>query len=227
MLDDANPDDPSRDPPPPEDEDLPPPSVPTDIHAARAREGDPLSWATLETKVAQMLKEAFAHGWRLRQYTVEDLIQVTLTDIYRDFGNFNPEAGSSFRAWARQIAKHNHLDMCRKEGREDKNARGLVRLDQAGSDSSDNVGDKIADPDAQRPSMHARMNELSAAFRTALADLRPEARTVVELRVFESLPFEEIARRVGRNKVETVKAIFHRTMAKLRGDLDGHAGQPA
>ena len=232
MLDDSNPDDASRDPPSPDDEvlpdeDPPPPSLPTDVHAARARDGDPFSWATLEAKVTQMLKEAFAPGWRLRQYSVEDLIQVTLTDIYRDFGNFKPEAGSSFRAWARQIAKHNHLDMCRKEGREDKNARGLVHLDQSGSDSSDNLRDKIPDPDAHRPSMHARMHELSAAFRAALDDLRPEARMVVELRVFENLPFEEIARRVGRNKVETVKAIFHRAMEKLRGGLDGHAGVPA
>lgn len=222
MLDDLTPDDPSRDVPPPEDEDPPPPPSPTDIHAARARDGDPISWATLEPKVRQMLQEAFAPGWRLRQYSVEDLIQVTFLDIYRDFAKFKPEAGSSFRAWVRHIAKNNHLDMCRKEGREDKNARGLLHMDQPDSDGAGHMRDRLPDPDAHRPSMAARMNELSAAFREALDSLRPEARLIIELRDLEGLEFDEIKQRVGRNKVDTVKAIYYRAKAKLTDDLGGH-----
>lgn len=38
------------------------------------------------------------------------------------------------------------------------------------------------------PSMHARMSELSVAFRRALDELRPDARRVIELRDFEGLP---------------------------------------
>lgn len=167
--------------------------------------------------------KAYARGWRLRLYSVDDLIQATWLDVILDFAKFSPEAGSSFRAWVRQIAKNNYLDMCRKEGREDRNAHGLVHMDQPDSDSSGNLRDRLPDPNAHRPSMHARMNELSAAFRRALEGLRPEECRIIALRDFEELPFEAIAQQVERNKVDTVKAIYYRAKKKLGGGLGGHA----
>lgn len=107
MLDDPTPDDPSGDVAFPDDEDPPPSS--TEMHAARARRGDPLSWQTLETKVRQMLQETFGRRWSLRRSTLEDLIQVTLGDICRDFGKFKAEAGSGSTGTRRRARRQPHF----------------------------------------------------------------------------------------------------------------------
>ncbi len=206
----------------PSPRDVPPPSS-TIGHVARARDGDPFAWDTLEDKLRKMLTEAFGKERMPASYAVDDLINDTWLDVLRGLGGFSLEAGSSFRAWVMRIAQNNLKDRFRYDEKDRRKPPGLVHLDAPMGDTSGVLGDRVADPDAHRPSMHARRDELSAAFWALVKGLRKEARTIVELRIFHELPFEEIMHKVGRNKVDTVKAIFHRTMAKLRGELGGHA----
>ncbi len=204
---------------PPEDED-PKPQSSTNYHARRARDGDPLAWANLIPRLREMLLVAFARERFALGYTIEDLIGITLKDVLRDLGKFKFGPDANFRGWVMRIAKNNHLDLLRRADRDKSEPSDIRSLDD-GSDSSPGLRGRVPDKGGDTPSMHARLGELQDALRAALAKLRPETRRVIELHLFQHLSFKAIACKVGREKEETVKAIYHRGLEKLGGELEG------
>ncbi|MEO6811814.1 MAG: sigma-70 region 4 domain-containing protein, partial [Isosphaeraceae bacterium] len=70
----------------------------------------------------------------------------------------------------------------------------------------------------QRPGL-ADPDDLASELERSLARLRPEYRLVFTLYHEQALPYDEIARVVGR-PVGTVKTWLHRARAELADDLD-------
>ena len=68
------------------------------------------------------------------------------------------------------------------------------------------------------PSSEAILQEDAAALRAALGRLSPDYRRIVLLRNWERLPFDEIARRMGRS-TDAAKKLWARGFAQLRKEL--------
>jgi RNA polymerase sigma-70 factor (ECF subfamily) len=65
------------------------------------------------------------------------------------------------------------------------------------------------------PEKKEQRRETTARLVAALERLEPDRRTVVELRNFEGLPFEEVAQRMGRSNA-AVRKLWTRALDDLR-----------
>jgi RNA polymerase sigma-70 factor (ECF subfamily) len=135
----------------------------------------------------------------------EDLFQETFLKVIRAAPKYEPKA--AFSTWLYTIARNACLDRLKK-------IKGLpsVTLDGA-RDGEGSIKDHL--PDGGRgPDEAASMREMAQVVRGALKDLPPKKREVLVLRVFQGLPYEEIARIVGA-PLGTVKYRIHDAMKSL------------
>lgn len=118
---------------------------------------------------------------------------------------FDPERGSA-RAWLWTIAQ-NELRSWLRRGAVDDRARRKIRFDVR---VDEDVLDDLLDA--------AAANEWRAALRDALVSLRPDARTVVRLRVLDDLSYREIADALGCSE-GAARVRFSRAIGSLRNAL--------
>lgn len=197
-----------------------PPSSSTVMDAFGARDGDPQSWVRLEERLRPWMQQQLARERIPGGYTADDVINITFADVYKSLDRFESRPGATFRDWVRTIMLNRLRDLWRREQRQLPRG-GLVSLGAPGADSVCG-GIDVADEGAYRASMLARHQEIRTDFLAALEQLDEEKRTVLRLHVLEGLPFEAIAQHVGRNKAVTVRAIYHRAIAKVREILREH-----
>jgi len=126
-----------------------------------------------------------------------DVTQRAFVQAYRQVERFRGE--SSFRTWIYRIAANLSLDALRARGRETRLVAEL--LEPAPVD-----GDKLGE------------REERIRLRRAVAELPPKQRLVVELRIFDELPFREVAEVVGSSE-DAAKVNFHHALKKLRAML--------
>lgn len=131
----------------------------------------------------------------------EDLVQEVFSELWRCADRFDPDRGSEL-AFVSTIAKRRVVDSFRRR------QRGLrtVALDDAGelAGSAENDPAEVAD-------------EL-ARIRTALGELRPAEREVLELCLVRGLTHQEIATRKSM-PLGTVKSNARRGLIRLRERL--------
>ncbi len=127
----------------------------------------------------------------------EDLTSITFMKALESIRSFDPAKGE-LRAWLYRIARNALIDHYR-DPRE--HAMGIEEAEEI-------AGDEDSALDAARQ-MDAR------AVRKALASLKPLQREVVLLRVWERLPYKEIARITGKTE-GNCKLLFFRALAQLR-----------
>ncbi len=201
---------------------LPPSGPPssTMADAGGAQRGDPLSWARLDERLRPWLRGILASHRLPLAHNADDVISITFAHVYRDIWRFKVEPGSSFRTWVLSIMLNRIASLVKMENAKKRKAPGEVRIDA----DIDSEGGKaqVADPDAEPASMLARHAELAQDFLAAIADLDPETRAILELRVLNDMEFEAIAGVVGRDKPDTVRVIFKRAMDRVRGRMRGH-----
>jgi RNA polymerase sigma-70 factor (ECF subfamily) len=126
-----------------------------------------------------------------------DVTQRAFVQAYRQLERFRGQA--SFRTWIYRIASNLSLDTLRARGREARLAAEL--LEPAPVD-----GDKLGE------------REERVRLRKAVAELPPKQRLVVELRIFDELPFREVAEIVGSSE-DSAKVNFHHALKRLRALL--------
>jgi RNA polymerase sigma-70 factor (ECF subfamily) len=157
-------------------------------------------------------------GGRLRtRCDPSDLVQQTLLEAFRDFAGFTGAHEAELLAWLRQILAYNLYNEARHQGAQRRDAARQVSLDEirAGLDqSSVTLGQCLAGK-LPSPSQAAGQREAAVHLADTLARLPEDYQTVLRLRVFEGLPAEEVAERMGRT-AGAVRMLQLRALTALR-----------
>ncbi len=131
--------------------------------------------------------------------TAEDLTSLTFTKALGRIGTFDPERGT-FLAWIYRIARNALVDHYRA-------AREAVDIDD--------VWDLKSDADVQKD---AETRERIEKLRPYLQALPKDQREILLLRLWDDLPYADIAAITGRSEA-ACKMAFSRTVSRLRKDV--------
>ena len=166
--------------------------------AAKAQQGDREAFTTLverhKNRVYYTILRMVGH-----EQDASDLAQDVFVKLYRTLGQYRSE--SAFTTWLHRLAVNTGLDWLRSRQR---------RPLEVPLEEPEHAGD-----DLQEMAVRQEQRErLLAAVRA----LPPDYRTVVLMRHFHQLSYEEIARRTGA-PVRTVETRLYRARALLREAL--------
>jgi RNA polymerase sigma-70 factor, ECF subfamily len=146
-----------------------------------------------------------------------DLVQQTLLEAHRDFAGFQGRHEGELLAWLRRILAHNLFNEARRFAARQRDAAREVSLDQvrAGLDHSSLALAHCLAAGDPTPGEAAAGREDAVRLADALARLPEDYQAVLLLRVFEGLPAEEVAQRMGRTS-GAVRMLQMRALAALR-----------
>jgi RNA polymerase sigma-70 factor (ECF subfamily) len=191
------------------------------LAAARAGSREALGQA-LEAYRGYLLlvaQEELDHALRAKG-GASDLVQETFLEAQRDFGLFAGTSDEEWRAWLRQLLRHNLADFARRYRATGK--RKVAREVRLALDSSSaECGPDLA-ADTPTPSRVASANEQAQLLQRAMDRLSEDQRLVIILRHQEKLPFEEIAARMNRS-CPAVRQLWARAVRRLRLDVEGRS----
>lgn len=147
-----------------------------------------------------------------------DVVQEAMLGAYRDFHQFRGSREQDLLVWLRKILKNclnrayeRHLGAaCRDVRRE----ISLTQVCQNFDDSAQVQPTALADPQPS-PSSSLRNREQGADIAKQLAELPPDYREVILLRVVEGLPFDEVAARMNRNP-GAIRMLWLRAIEKFK-----------
>jgi RNA polymerase sigma-70 factor, ECF subfamily len=139
-----------------------------------------------------------AYRYLRSEADAKDLTQRTFLKVYGALPRFR--ADSSFRTWIYRIGINLCLNELRDRRRGEANDRPEV-IEQA----------LAPPPDVEALDARAR----GAWLRRAIASLPPKQRMVLELRIYDELPFREVAELVGSTE-NAAKVNFHHAVKRLR-----------
>jgi RNA polymerase sigma-70 factor, ECF subfamily len=147
-------------------------------------------------------------------HAVEDILQSTFLQAFRDIRRFEPRADATFGDWLARIAEHRLLDAIKEQDCH-KRGRGWHRLqDNAASESGMTpLLDWIAS-DEKSPSSVIARGEALHALQVALAALEQDQREAIRLRLLEGKSLEETAAALGRTP-DAVRGLIHRGKQEL------------
>ncbi len=132
----------------------------------------------------------------------EDVTSTVFLEVARGIRSFKGRSEQGFRNWLYAIANNQANAYIRKTSRRKKllaKAAGSMTASTAGST------DKSSGPDW--PMLY-----------TAILKLKPQHQTIVTLRFFENLKYEQLAK-ILNAKEATVRVTLHRILKRLRGLL--------
>jgi len=140
----------------------------------------------------------------------EDLLQESLLDAYRAFGNFR--AGSNFYSWMTRIITNNHLDRVRKKRVSTISLEGTTLEGEA---------ETLEVPDESGSPERTLLTQVfDPRLEEALETLLPSQRRTVLLCDLEGASYEEAAQAQGC-PIGTVRSRLHRAHAALQRFLSG------
>jgi RNA polymerase sigma-70 factor (ECF subfamily) len=203
--------------------------MPDDLSVAelieRCRAGDAAARARLFDRYHSYLR-VLAQAQLGRQLRVKcapsDLVQQTLLEAHRDFETFQGTREAELVAWLRRILAHNLYNEARHHHAQQRDAAREVSLDQvrAAVDQSSLLLARCVAAEGPTPSQIAVEREAAVRLADALARLPEDYQTVLLLRVFEELPAEEVAQRMGRS-AGAVRMLQMRALTALKEQLEG------
>ncbi len=161
-------------------------------------------------------------GKRLRaKCAPSDIVQQTLLEAHRDFAGFQGQHEGELLAWLRRILAHNLFNEARRYDALQRDAGREVSLDQvrAGVDHSSLNLQRCLASTGPSPSEIAQEHESAARLADVLSGLPEDYQTVLLLRVFEALPAEEVAQRMGRS-AGAVRMLQMRALTALRQAME-------
>ena len=149
-----------------------------------------------------------------------DIVQQTLLEAHRDFGEFQGCREAELLAWLRRILAHNLFNEARHFAAQQRDAAREVSLEQvrAGVDQSSLALGNCLAAAGPSPSHAAAERESAVRLADALSRMPSDYQEVLLLRVFEELPAEEVARRMERTP-GAVRMLQMRALAALRDEL--------
>ncbi len=140
---------------------------------------------------------------------VDDLLQDTLLEAYKEFGNFNYRGPGSFLHWLSRIAEHVIIDEARFQGRNKRHATEMLRFRSEGNPGG-------PEPvDTRTPSRLFAQSERIRRLLRNLDSLPAHYREVILLAKFEGLTTREIAERLGKTP-EATALLLHRALKGFR-----------
>jgi RNA polymerase sigma-70 factor (ECF subfamily) len=151
---------------------------------------------------------ALAYGILGREEDARDATQETFVAAFRNLGAFRGEAKVS--SWLHRIAVNQCITRQRRA-----RVRGETSLEAQVEDG----GVQFAANDDVNPAADAEGRERTAAVRRAVNALPPELRSVVVMKEFEDLTFQEIADALGV-PLSTVKSRLYTALKQLRLRLE-------
>ena len=144
-----------------------------------------------------------------------DLVQQTLLEAHRGFAAFRGTSEAEWLAWLRVILSHNAADFTRRYRQTAARAERRERPWQQAFDGSDAaVPFEPSDP-GESPSAQVARREREIEVADAIAGLEHDHREVIVLRNLQRLPFDEVARRLGRSR-PAAQMLWMRAIQKLR-----------
>lgn len=157
----------------------------------KIRQGDQDSLESLINRYLSQLT-GFFYYLRAPEFNIEDLVQETFEKIIKNLDKY--DSSKPFFSWLLTVARNHYFDQCRKEKRKSE----FQQLKQP--EKSVSPEDEVVD----RETASELLRELAA-----------DERFLLELRVFQQLPFAEIAEITGEIEA-TLRSRFFRLMGKLR-----------
>jgi RNA polymerase sigma-70 factor (ECF subfamily) len=187
----------------------------------RARGGDADARDRLFMKCrayVNVVARAQVESWLRTKVDASDLVQQTLLEAHRGLPNFQGQTEGEWLAWLRRILSHNTADFVRQYGGTGKRAvRREVRLNRpAGDDSA--AGFDPSDP-GPTPSQIVQQRERELQVAEAVTTLPEDYQEVIQLRNLQRLPFDEVARRMGRSR-PAVQMLWMRALRRLQEVLE-------
>lgn len=147
------------------------------------------------------------------KYDGADVVQETLLEAHRGFAGFDGADPDDLRAWLCGILRHNLLDLIRRYRGASKRSIFRERSLEDGLESGDFSGGAV-DP-SPTPSSVSVVRESVVALEEALSRLPADERAVIVLRHFDSLPFREVGRRLGRS-TDAARKLWSRAIVRLQ-----------
>lgn len=134
-----------------------------------------------------------------------DLMQEVFLGVYRNLRRFRGDA--NFRTWLFRIAHNKAVDLNRR--------RKLLSLTGDLGDDAEFAGGEFSAPAETEPDHGLAERERNRLALALLGRIPLEQRLVVELKIYQSLTFEEIAR-MQEISVNTAKTRFYAALKKMR-----------
>ncbi len=138
--------------------------------------------------------------------TAEDITSSVFLTVARSMRTFKGSTEQDFRSWIYAIAANQANAYIRKTRRRQRLMENVVAQRRAAQPD----GDEWSQLDW--PTLY-----------TAIGRLKPEHQTIVTLRFFESMDYEEIGR-IVEARPATVRVTLHRILRRLREALQGDLG---
>jgi RNA polymerase sigma-70 factor (ECF subfamily) len=183
----------------------------------QARDGDDAARDLLFEKCrayVNVVARARVESWMRAKVDASDLVQQTLLEAHRGLSNFQGTTEAEWLAWLRRILDHNAVDFIRQyRGTKKREIRKEVRLNNAASDVSQR---RDLDPSAgmESPSELVMRRERDIEVAEVVSQLTDDHQEVIMLRNLQRLPFDEVARRMGRTR-PAVQMLWMRALRKL------------
>lgn len=145
-----------------------------------------------------------------------DVVQETFLAAHVNLGRFRGTDDRSLQAWLKRILASRWSAVLRRflvaQSRR-------VDLERSLSGGKGSLGNLLACLPQSSPSQHVMRQERIARLLAAMERLPAEYRSVVSLRHFEGLTFDEVARRLGRSD-RSVRRLWARALAALSRELE-------
>jgi RNA polymerase sigma-70 factor (ECF subfamily) len=166
--------------------------------------GDQLAFQRLVERHQTRLFSLVRHYTR-NAVEIEDLVQETLLKAYARLTSFQSQ--SSFYTWLYRIATNTILDWLKRQGRNPVQAVEDIEVSMPASPRA-----------VMRPDARLAQEEIARITQEILAELPEIFRTVLVLREFEDLAYQEIADVLGIS-IGTVESRLFRARARFKDRL--------
>ena len=169
---------------------------------ARFRDGDSRAFDELVRRYRRSTWQ-LAMRYLRSEHDADDVAQRAFVRAFEKLSLFRGDA--SFRTWLYRITVNLALNHLRDHARERPRPIAETALVSDGSEVFEGAGGADARRRARR-------------LRECVAELPPKQRLVVELRIFEELPFREVAA-IAECSEDSAKANFHHALKRLRESM--------
>ena len=170
-----------------------------------ALKGSVFAWEKL---VKRYESKIYNHGLRLTGNPSDamDLMQEVFLGVYRNLHRFRGDA--KFSSWIFRIAHNKAVDMNRRK-------RLMTSSPKFFADEGDDEFEKFPGKKELEPENRLGNQEQNFHVLKMLSELSSDQRSIVELKVFQSLTFDEIAE-LQDISANTVKTRFYSALKKMK-----------
>lgn len=166
-------------------------------------------------RVSRIVALRSGRSWS-RVEELDDIVQESLLDAFRNLSQFEPRSEGSFLNWLAKLACNNLSDAARR-GNALKRGGGAVRTFASSSDTTFSAS--LLANDESTPSEIAIGAELERKLEVAFSELGQRQRQVIDLRRMCGMSFEEIAVELGLGSESSARSLFSRAMGELSARL--------